>query len=127
MKYFLVVLLLASCASRPQFYPNEKYQEVGKEGADRDVEECNQLADQYMESGKGKQIAKSAGSGAVIGAAAGAVAGLFTGNVGRSAVFGGAVGGAGGAAAGAMSPDEVRRNFMNQCLSDKGYKVMGWK
>jgi hypothetical protein len=56
----------------------------------------------------------------------GAVGGLFTGNVGGGLVRGGAIGAAGGGAAGALSPDQVKQRFVNQCLTEKGYQVIGW-
>ncbi len=118
--------LLFACASSPQLYPNAKYKAVGKEGANKDIEDCKQQADQYVESSKGKNIAKGAGVGAVTGAAVGGVLGLFSHNVGGGALVGGAVGGTAGAAHGAMKPDDVKRNFVNECLRERGYKVLGW-
>lgn len=128
MKLFLlIVLALSACASRPQLYPNKKLQEAGPEAANSDVAACEKLADDYMTSGKGKDIASGAGKGAAVGGVTGAVAGIFTGNVGRGALFGAAVGGTAGGASAAVSPDEVKRNYVNHCLEEKGYKVMGWK
>ncbi|NUM88297.1 MAG: cell envelope biogenesis protein OmpA [Bdellovibrionales bacterium] len=124
---FVAALLISGCASRPQLYPNKKLQEAGREAAERDVESCERLADQYMTSGKGKDIAAGAGKGAVIGGVTGAVAGIFSGNAGRGALFGAAVGGTAGGTGAAVSPDQVKRNFMNQCLEEKGYKVVGWR
>lgn len=126
MKYVLLLLLVISCASKPQLYPNSKLKSVGKEAAKKDIDKCIAEADEYLESSKGKQVAKSAGGGAAIGAAIGAVGGMFTGNFGRGLVRGGAMGAAGGGAAGAISPDQMKRNYVNQCLGEKGYQVIGW-
>lgn len=126
MKYILLIFLVVSCASRPQLYPNDKLKSVGKEASKKDVDQCIADADAYLESSKGKQVAKGAGAGAAIGAAMGAVGGMFTGNLGRGLVRGGAIGAAGGGAAGAISPDQLKRRYVNQCLADKGYKVIGW-
>ena len=126
MKFLILALLLVSCASKPQLYPNQKLKSVGKEAAKKDIDRCMAEADEYLESSKGKKIAKSAGTGAALGAAIGAVGGMFTGNMGRGLVRGGAMGAAGGGAAGALSPDEIKRRYVNQCLSDKGYRVLGW-
>lgn len=123
---FVVILTLAACASKPQLYPNQKLKLVGKDVADKDVEKCMADAEAYLKSSKGKQVAKGAGAGAAIGAAMGAVSGLFTGNVGRGVVRGGAIGAAGGGAAGAVSPDQIKQRFVNQCLAEKGYQVIGW-
>lgn len=126
MKAILLLFLLVSCASRPQLYPNQKLKTVGKEISQQDVDQCIADAEAYLNSSKGKQIAKGAGAGAAIGAAMGTVAGLFTGNVGSGLVRGGAIGAAGGGTAGALSPDQVKRRYVNQCLADKGYQVIGW-
>ncbi len=119
-------LVAAACASHPQLYPNDKLKTVGKEAAHADIESCEHDADAYLESSKGKQIASGAGKGAVIGAAIGGVSGLFGGGFGRGLITGGAVGGAAGGTSGALSPDQVKHNFVDQCLHDKGYQVIGW-
>lgn len=126
MKFLVLLLVLVSCASRPQLYPNQKLKAVGKEAAKKDVDRCIADAEEYLESSKGKQVAKGAGAGAAIGGAMGAVSGMFSGNVGRGLLRGGAIGAAGGGAAGAVSPDQLKRRYVNQCLADKGYRVLGW-
>jgi hypothetical protein len=52
---------------------------------------------------------------------------MFTGNMGGGLVRGGAIGAAGGGVAGALSPDEIKKRFVNQCLADIGYQVLGWE
>jgi uncharacterized membrane protein len=126
MILIIIILSLSSCASRPQLYPNAKLKSVGKKAAKKDIDKCIADADEYLESSKGKKVAKSAGAGAAIGAAIGAVGGLFTGNLGGGLVRGGAIGAGGGAAAGALSPDEIKHRYVNQCLADQGYRVLGW-
>lgn len=126
MKLTFLLLFLVACASKPQLYPNQKLKSVGKEAAQKDIDKCIADADAYLESSKGKQVAKGAGAGAAIGAAMGAVGGMFTGNMGRGLVRGGAIGAAGGGAAGAVSPDQLKRRYVNQCLAEKGYQVLGW-
>lgn len=118
--------LISSCASRPKLYPNETMKRKGKEASDADVNLCMKDADAYLESDTGKKMVKSGGFGAVVGGAMGAVAGAFSGNIARGAAQGAAMGGAGGAAAGAMSPDELKHRYVNRCLADKGYEVLGW-
>lgn len=128
MKYLILALLLSltSCASRPQLYPNQKLKSVGKEAAKKDIDKCIAEAEDYLESSKGKQIAKGAGAGAAIGAVMGAVGGMFTGSMGRGLIRGGAIGAAGGGTAGALSPDQIKQRYVNQCLADKDYRVLGW-
>lgn len=126
MKFFVLILLVVSCASKPQLYPNQKYKSAGQDVAKKDVDQCMKESEAYLKNSKGKQVAKGAGAGAAIGAAMGAVSGIFTGNMGRGAVRGGAIGAAGGGAAGAISPDELKQRYVNQCLGEKGYQVIGW-
>ncbi len=126
MKFLLLLFFVAACASKPQLYPNQKFKSVGKDAARKDIDQCIADGDEYLESSKGKQVAKGAGAGAAVGAAMGAVTGMFTGNLGRGLLRGGAIGAAGGGAAGAISPDQMKRNYVNQCLAEKGYRVLGW-
>lgn len=128
MKLLIIFLIFSavSCSSNPKLYPNEKYKSVGKEVAQTDIDQCKEEAENFLESGKGKQIAKSAGKGAAITGAMGAALGLITGDILQSAATGAAMGAAGGAASGALSPDEIRMRYVNECLSQKGYRVLGW-
>jgi outer membrane lipoprotein SlyB len=128
-KCFLFATLLfviSGCASRPKLYPNGTYKAKGEKIAESDIDKCMDDSEVYLKSGKGKQIAKSGGFGAVVGGAMGAVGGIFTGNPMRGAAEGAAIGGAGGAAAGAMTPDQLKHQYVNQCLAEKGYQVLGW-
>lgn len=122
----LLPLLISGCSSRPQLYPNEKYKSVGEEAAKRDIEACEEEADKFVKSPTGKKMLRGAGTGAVVGGAVGAAFGLFTGNVGGAAASGAAMGGAGGAASGALSPNELKHRYVDKCLSDRGYQVLGW-
>ena len=123
----LVILLsVSSCASRPKLYPNEMLKAKGKEASEADIDECLKDAKTYLESSEGKKIAKSAGFGAAVGGAMGAVAGMFYGDIGGGAARGAAMGGAGGAVSGSLTPDQLKHRYVNQCLADKGYNVIGW-
>ena len=124
--FFSLFLILAACASRPKLYPNETYKAVGKKSAEKDIDQCIKDGDEYMDTGKGKDIAKGAGTGAALGVAFGAVTGMFGGGIGRGIVRGGATGAVVGGTAGALSPDQVKRNYVNECLGEKGYRVLGW-
>lgn len=125
--FFLTpLLLLSSCSSSPVLYPNAKYESVGKEVAKADIEKCENKADDFLESPKGKQILAGAGSGAAVGSAVGAVSGLFSGDFLGSLVRGAAIGGAAGGTAGAISPNTLKRRFVEHCLGREGYQVIGW-
>jgi uncharacterized protein YcfJ len=126
----MIVALGCSTTKSPILYPNEHLTTVGAEQANRDIEECCRLADSYLTSQKTKETAKKTVESSVVGAAAGAAAGSMFGHAGRGA--------AAGAAAGAAStvthalfrvkdPDPVFMNYVNRCLSDKGYQPLGWE
>jgi outer membrane lipoprotein SlyB len=126
---FLTILLLLSlgaCSSKPVLYPNTKLKKVGKEKGKEDSEKCLAEADEYLDSPQGKKILKSAGKGSLIGGALGTVAGLFTGDIGGSLVQGAALGATAGGVGAAISPDELKQRYVNKCLNDQGYKVLGW-
>lgn len=123
---FSLALSTGGCASKPKLYPNDTMKTKGKAASENDIKQCMDDADLYLESSEGKKMVKSAGFGAVLGGAVGAVAGAFTGDIGRGAAQGAAMGGVGGGLSGAMSPDELKHRYVNQCLSDKGYRVLGW-
>jgi outer membrane lipoprotein SlyB len=141
----LVALVVASTligcsrAQKPVLYPNAKVREVSKEQVDHDIADCRQLASQYVESTAGKDIGKGAAvggaTGAATGAAGGAVHGAMSGRgAGAGAATGAAVGAAVGATAGAMhgavkqtEPSPVYKQFVNRCLRERGYDVIGWQ
>jgi len=123
---FFLLTAVSACASRPKLYPNPTLTSRGMAAGEADVNQCIKDADAFLNSTEGRKIAKSAGFGAVVGGAIGAVAGLFSGNVGRGAAEGAAMGGVGGGTTGALSPNDIKRNFVNKCLAEKGYEVIGW-
>lgn len=127
-----VLLVLAGCATqRPVLYPNAKYNQVGPEVAQRDVDDCIQLAEQHgITHSSGEKVARRGAEGAAIGGAAGAAAGAVRGNVGERAATGAAAGAAAAATHGAIhsgEPGSVYRGFVQRCLREKGYDVIGWK
>lgn len=123
----LLLIFISACSSKPVLYPNQKYESVGEEKAQSDVDACMAKADKFIKSSKGKKMLKSGGAGALLGGVVGGVAGIFTGDVAGSAAQGAAMGGAGGAVAGGLSPDELKQKYVNICLSKQGYKVLGWE
>ncbi|MGD8367300.1 MAG: cell envelope biogenesis protein OmpA [Desulfobacterales bacterium] len=127
-----VGFLMVGCgAKRPVLYPNALLEQVGAEAARADVDRCMKLAEAHVGSGGAGPVAERGARGAAIGAATGAaVSAVLGGNVGRSAAAGAAGGGAAGATAGlfdAAEPDPVFRGFVEKCLQEKGYEVIGWK
>ncbi|MBP5296255.1 MAG: hypothetical protein J6Y94_02865 [Bacteriovoracaceae bacterium] len=122
------LLILASCASRPILYPNQKFNAVGEEAAKKDVDQCMEASETYLKKYRaaGGRIAKGAGRGAILGTVMGGVSGLLFGNASKAIAAGAAMGAAGGATGAALSPDQIKQAYVNQCLQDKGYRVMGW-
>lgn len=128
-----LALTLAGCAraQKPVLYPNVHLEDVGREQAERDIEACRARADEYVQSTTAKDVGKGAAVGAAGGAAVGAVGGAVS---GRGAGTGAAVGAATGATAGAVrgavkqtAPSPVYKQFVNRCLREKGYDVLGWQ
>jgi outer membrane lipoprotein SlyB len=128
----IVGLFLSACAAkRPVLYPNDHFNTVGKEAAQRDIDACLRLAaDQDLESKPEKEVATSTAKGAAVGTAVGVAIGAVTGNLGRAAAAGAAGGGTGGCLSGLVrsrDPDPLVRRFVETCLQKKGYEPIGWR
>ncbi len=134
----LALLMLSACSSaRPVLYPNAQLESVGKDGAERDIEACRQLAESAGAAegggGKGGRVATNTAGGAGVGAASGAVGGAIFGGVGRGSMIGAASGAVWGLltslfyAAMPSPPSQAYTNFVNRCLQEKGYEVTGWQ
>jgi len=134
----LVAAGLVGCATaRPILYANPKYNQVGRDGAQRDIADCEQLAKNAgatPDQGRAAQTATATAIGAGAGAAGGAVGGAIWGSPGTGA----AAGAAGGAVGGLLwslfgswarpaQPSAPYMNYVNQCLTDRGYQLVGWK
>jgi uncharacterized protein YcfJ len=127
-----IVIALAGCATqRPVLYPNAKYDRVGPEVAQRDIDDCIRLAESHgITHDSGEKVARRGATGAVVGGAIGAGVGAVRGDIGGRAAAGAAGGAAGGAASGAIhsgEPGQVYKGFVQRCLREKGYDVIGWK
>jgi len=126
------LMALAGCATqRPVLYPNSKYNHVGPEIAQRDIDDCIRLAESHgITHDSGGKVARRGAEGAAVGGAAGAAAGAVRGNVGQGAGVGAAAGAAAGATRGAIhsgEPGSVYKGFVQRCLRERGYDVIGWK
>ena len=130
---FCSLLMLSACsAKRPVFYPNDHLRTVGKTQARADADQCMAEAREYgVKNDAGKTVGGKAVKGATLGAAISAVvSAVLGGNVGRAAGAGAAGGATAGAVSGAFDadePDTVFRNYVNRCLSERGYEVIGWQ
>jgi outer membrane lipoprotein SlyB len=132
--FLIILLLVAGCAApKPILYPNAHSQQVGKEVADRDIDECREMAKDAgatASQGKSGQVAGSTtaggrdricsrgsgwcggwspGRGAMVGAASGATAGFLRGLFRRS------------------PPSNTYKQFVQRCLKERGYDPVGWE
>lgn len=128
---FVLCVLSACGTKRPVLYPNDHLNRVGKQVAEKDIDDCIQLAaDHGLKSNAGGKVAGQTAGGAAVGAATGAAVGAVLGSAGRGAAAGAAGGGAGGFIRGifrSRDPDPVVRRFVEKCLHDKGYEPIGWR
>jgi outer membrane lipoprotein SlyB len=138
----LVGLVLAGCASngfgsgsaQPVLYPNAAFNRVGGAQAQNDVAACQARASAAgLRAEEGSQVAQRAGEGAAVAGVASAVGALVFGRgtdgMLRSGLGVAAIGGAAGATQAAVRggrPNSLYRSFVQRCLAEKGFDVMGW-
>ncbi len=127
------IMVLSGCAGqRPILYPNAKYGQTDRSQVQSDIDYCMRMAEQF-EAGsntKTKGVARDTAIGAGSGAAIGAVGGAVSGNAGRGAATGAATGATAGLLHGlftASEPTPVYKNFVQRCLSERGYETIGWE
>ena len=129
-----IIVGLVSCAGpKPILYPNDHLKAAGEAKAEQDIAECRAMAEEAgaeAEKGEAAEAAKSTAVGAGVGAAAGAAGGAIVGSAGTGA----AIGAASGATAGfirwmfsSSQPSGAYVNFVNRCLSERGYEPVGWE
>ena len=138
-----LVLLLAGCASnvassasaRPVLYPNATLNRVGSTQGSMEINACmaRAQASGLSPTQNTNEVGRRAGEGAATAGVASIIGALITGRdsegVLRAGVAGAAVGGSAGAVSGAFhngKPNSVYRNFVQRCLNEKGFEVIGW-
>jgi hypothetical protein len=137
----LGAVLLSACAAtgpsstsaRPVFYPNATLNRGGDAQAQRESDQCMGSARSagLTPDEKNNAVGQGASRGAAVGGIAATVGALVRGRPDRAlgaAAAGVAVGGSAGAVNGAFQekPSATFRNFVQRCLKDKGYDVIGW-
>jgi hypothetical protein len=125
-----VALAACAIAQRPVLYPNAHLKNVGDAYAQRDIDQCIRFADESGVSRSSNQVVRHGAEGAAVGAAAAGVGtAIHGGSVGQGAAAGAAVGAAAGAVHGAFQNDAnpTYRNFVQRCLRERGYDVIGWQ
>ena len=124
-----------SPSARPVLYPNATLNRVGDGQGRVEVDACmaRAVSAGLTPDEKNNAIARGAGAGAATGAVASAVGALITGRGGegalRAGTAGAAVGGSAGAVQGAFRgdrPSSTYRNFVQRCLAERGFEVIGW-
>jgi hypothetical protein len=131
--FLVMTMCLVSCASKPILYPNQHYKDVGQETAERDIEECTQMAKEAgatPSQGKTGQVAGSTAGGGAVGSAAGAVGGAVVGHAGRGVMVGAASGATAGFIRGLFRrspPSQAFKQFVQRCLMERGYDPVGWE
>ena len=126
-----VAAILGCATPAPVLYPNAHLENVGEAQSKRDIAYCETLANEYVQNpSQVKKTAASGLGGAAGGAALGAIGGAIAGDAGQGAAIGAAV----GAAAGILSSmsqsdtaDPTFEAFVDHCLNQHGYKVIGWQ
>lgn len=135
-------LLLSACATsgptsasaRPVLYPNAMLNRVGDAQGQAEANACMARAQASGLSPvlASNEVGRRAGEGAAVAGVASAIGALISGrgsDVLRAGATGAAVGGSAGAVSGAFhndKPNGVYRQFVQRCLNEKGFDVIGW-
>jgi uncharacterized membrane protein len=121
----------SSTPKRPVFYPNSHIRQVGQAQAARDTNDCMVLADRYgVSRTRDGEVGSKAASGALIGGVGAGAWGLVSGNAGERAAAGALAGGSAGAVKGGLDSTRINptfQRFVQRCLKDRGYEVIGWE
>jgi len=76
------------------------------------------------------RVPQKAAKGAAIGGVAAGAWGLISGNPAERALAGAAAGASAGGVKGAFDATDTNptfKNFVQRCLSDQGYQIIGWQ
>ena len=135
VRLLVIMVMLAistGCAvKRPVLYPNELHRSAGSEKAQQEIDDCLKRADEANAQGRlADEVALKTGKSALVGGATGAVIGAISGSALRGGLIGAAAGGTVALVSSAMKGPEdspVYRRFVELCLFEKGYQVLGWQ
>lgn len=135
VRLLVVIVILsisAGCAAkRPVLYPNELYRSTGSEKAQQEIDDCLKRAEEANAQGRlADEVALKTGKSALVGGATGAVIGAISGSALRGGLIGAAAGGTVALVSSAVKGPEdspVYRRFVEICLFEKGYQVLGWQ
>ncbi|MDC0535374.1 hypothetical protein OAO18_06135 [Francisellaceae bacterium] len=114
-------VLLAGCSTQPKLYPNDYYQKVGQSQAQKDIEYCEDLAEQQPVSGGQTAWEVTKGSLAILSIVA-------TGNRSYSGQSNaGSIADTNAILEAGPSSEDNEKQFIESCLKNKGYDVTGWE
>ena len=106
-------------------------QQEGQTQARRDTDDCMALADSYSVSRtRDGEVSSKATSGALIGGATAGAWGIVRGDAGERALAGALAGGTAGAVKGGVDSTRISptfQRFVDRCLRERGYEVIGWE
>jgi outer membrane lipoprotein SlyB len=128
-----ILLLLVGCgASRPVLYQSPNPTVAGDPAAQQSaIDECIASAKQSGAAhNQAVEAGKQTGGAAAVGAAAGGAAGAIGGHAGRGAAMGAAGGAAGGFTRWMLKSgglDDIQKRYVETCLRERGYQVLGWQ
>lgn len=132
--FLVITTLLLGCSTsppKPILYPNNHFKQVGQQVANHDIASCISMAHSSgVNEKKEGDIARNAASGAAIGGSAAGAWGLIYGDAANRAAAGALAGAAAGTTRGAIKSSEtspVFKKFVQKCLRDLGYDVIGWQ
>jgi hypothetical protein len=131
---FAALFLLSGCAKRPVLYDNATYKSSPAK-AEAAIDECLAKAEGVSKGSKLKDSAYNAVAGGTASAAAGGAAAAagngFGGNydIGGSMGMSAAAGAAGNFVLGMFDKDvdPITYNYVQNCLRDRGYRLIGWQ
>jgi outer membrane lipoprotein SlyB len=120
----MLAATLAGCAAQPVVYG-------GGGVAQADIDDCKRLARAAGAGAQGGQVARDTALGAAAGGAASGAWSAVRGDsdVGNRAAAGAAAGAAVGLVRGVArgsEPSGAFKAYVNRCLSERGYDVVGW-
>ncbi len=127
----LAVNLAACSMKKPVLYPNDHLNQVGKDVAKEDIDDCMEMAKESgVDPERTEKVAGRTASGGAIGAITGLAVGAVLGDSGKNALAGAVGGGTGGCLSGifeSSDPDPLFKRFVERCLQEKGYSPVGWR
>jgi hypothetical protein len=131
---FMLAALPCSASYRPILDENDTYERAGAKKADKDIDSCISKADKHLAKHSSTRTKKAVGRSAGLGASMGALGGLLSGSP-TGAVKGSVRGAASGAGSTAivegsrdgLTPDQMKQNYVRNCLEKQGYKILGWE